>query len=420
MFERACSISGVPADIAQSSVATPQMSSATIQRRLVSLDVLRGFDMIWIIGGADVLRSIAVMTKQQWLVPQFEHIDWAGLHFYDVIFPLFIFIVGASLVFSLSKSLEQAGRAATLKRIVRRSFVLYFLGFLFSGGLSRRWPELHFVGVLQRIAAAYFFAGLLFCWFKPRVLFGICVALLIGYDATMTFVPMRDIRLDKKAFDRVTALTGEKDPAKIFLNTTNWTSGKFERGYNLANQIDFQYLPGFKGYGYYDPDGLFSTIPVIATCLFGVFAGLLLRAEASDKTKLLYLCLGGVTAIVLGIIWSFHFPIVKRLWSPSFVLVTAGISAVVLALFFWLIEIRKIDFWCTPFVWVGMNAITIYFSKCLIDYNALSNRFLGGEIKKFLNLQWSGSGDFVVALGALALALWLCRFLYRRKIFLRV
>jgi predicted acyltransferase len=247
-----------------------------------------------------------------------------------------------------------------------------------------------------------------------------CIALLVGYDAIMSFTPMRDIHLDQKVFDQISSTTGERNPTKIFLGTTNWTTGKFDRGYNLANQIDFQYLPGFKGYGYYDPDGLFSTIPVVASCLLGVFAGLFLRAEKDDKTKVVSLLVAGSVAVCIGLIWSLHFPIVKRLWSPSFVMVTGGISAIALAAFYWIIEIAKVDWWCAPFMWVGMNSITIYFSKCLVDYSSLANRFLGGEIKKALNAQVTGAGDFGVAFAGLALALWLCHALYKRKLFLRL
>jgi len=376
--------------------------------------------MVWIIGGAEVLRAFARMTKQDWLVPQFEHIDWAGLHFYDVIFPLFIFIVGVSLAFSLSKSLEKEGRGPTVKRILRRSAIMYALGFLFSGGFNSRWPDLHLVGVLQRIAAAYLFASLIFCFCKRKAMVVWCVALLVGYDAVMSFAPMRDIHLDQKVFDRISSSTGERDATKIFLSTTHWTTGKFDRGYNLANQIDFQYLPGFKGYGYYDPDGLFSTIPVVASCLLGVFAGLLLRTEKEDKTKVVSLLIAGAVAICVGLIWSLHFPVVKRLWSPSFVMLTGGISAMALAAFYWIIEIARVDWWCAPFMWVGMNSITIYFSKCLVDYSGLANRFLGGEIKKALNAQVPGAGDFVVAFAGLGLAVWLCHALYKRKLFLRL
>jgi predicted acyltransferase len=231
---------------------------------------------------------------------------------------------------------------------------------------------------------------------------------------------MRDIHLDKKVFDQISAKTGEKDPAKIFLSTSKWTAGKFDRGYNLANQIDFKYLPGFKGYDYYDPDGLFSTIPVIATCLLGVFAGLLLRSGFDGETKVRYLMMGGTLLIICGVVWAMHFPIVKRLWSPSFVLVTGGISAILLAAMFYVVDLAKYDRWCAPFIWIGMNSITIYFSKCIINYSGIANRFVGGEVKRTLNGTLAGAGDTVVAIVGLTIAVLICRELWKRKIFLRV
>lgn len=247
-----------------------------------------------------------------------------------------------------------------------------------------------------------------------------CVALLVGYDAIISLAPMRDIHLDKKTFEHLAAQTGESDPIKLFLGTTNWVSGKFTRDYNVANQVDFLYLPGFKGYAYYDPDGLLSTIPAVATCLLGVFGGLLLKSTMMDRMKLFYLLLGGVIMLNIGLIRALHFPVVKRLWSPSYVMVSGGISAMAVAGFYWVVEVAKFQKWCAPFVWVGMNSITMYFSKCLVDYTALSSRLTGGDIKHFLNAHIAGSGDFLVSCVALALALWLCRFLYTRKVFLRL
>ncbi len=397
-----------------------EAAPARAHGRLMSVDALRGFDMIWIIGGADLVRALAVMTGQTWLVPQMEHVDWEGLHFYDVIFPLFIFIVGVSLVFSLSKTLAQAGIGEALKRICRRGVLLYLLGFICSGGFGNEWPNIHFMGVLQRIAAAYFFTALIFCFFKKRGLILCCVVLLIGYDAIMSCWPMRDIRLDKKAFEEIGARTGEKDPMKIFLTTTDRVSGQFARGYNVANQVDFLYLPGFKGYEYYDPDGLLSTIPVVATCLLGVFAGLVLRSAQPDGNKLLYLCVGGIIALNLGLIWSLHFPIVKRLWSPSFVLVTGGISTIALAVFYWVIDMANHRKWCAPFVWVGMNSITIYVSAYFVFYLGLGRRLVGGSIQNFFNAQIAGLGDVLTIACGLAMALLVCRFLYVRKIFPRL
>ena len=388
--------------------------------RLRSVDALRGFDMVWILGGAELVRAFARMTRQDWLVPQMEHIDWAGLHFYDLIFPLFIFIVGVSLVFSLSKTIARHGRVGALKRVCRRAALLYVLGFIYNGGFRYPWAELHWAGVLERIAAGYFGAGLLFCLCTRRGLLLWCVALLVGYDALMSFVPIRDIHLDKPTFERLAASTGQSDPMQLFLATTNRVRGKYTRGYNLANQVDFLYLPGFKGYGYYDPDGLLSTIPVVATCLLGVFAGLLLQSPLGDQEKLQYLVVGGVVAAALGLLWALHFPIVKRLWSPSYVMLSGGLSALALAGFYWLVEVQGWHRWCEPFVWVGMNCITIYFLKPLVDYNGLGGRLFGGSIEQWLNAHLAFSGDLLVSCAGLGLALWLCRFLYLRKVFLKL
>src|SRR6266567_6840144 len=177
---------------------TSSIAPTTAARRLMSVDALRGFDMFWIIGADSLVYALNRMSKTrgtEFLADQLEHADWQGFHFYDLIFPLFVFIVGVSLVFSLSKSIEQVGRADALKRILRRSILLFLVALFYSGGLSKPWPDMRLLGVLNRIALAYFFSGLLFCFLKPRALAGICIALHAGYWALMTFIPIRDIQL---------------------------------------------------------------------------------------------------------------------------------------------------------------------------------------------------------------------------------
>ena len=408
----------------------------------MSLDALRGFDMFWIIGTDEVLRIVGRLTGQQWISDQMEHVAWEGLRLHDVIFPLFIFIMGVSLVFSLGKTIREHGRGEAVKRVVRRSVILYALGFIASGGLGNEWADIHFCGVLNRIGLAYFFTGMIFCgcWRQGaenflegssssplpsplgegesssagleklngrqrwRGMAAWAVVLLGGYWAVMTFAPMRDIRLNKES------LEGEGKPAMaVFLSTTNWTRGKFEQGYNVANQIDYLYLPGFKGHGYYDPDGLLTTVPVVVTCLLGVFAGLLLQSgNFYDKWKLIYLVALGAAGILAGLLWSLQFPIVKRLWSPSFVLVTGGISSILLGLFYWLVDVKQWRWWCQPFVWIGMNSVTIYFSRSLLDFTRVGARFT------------SSHHELLAAITGTLLGILLCRFLYVRKIFLRI
>ena len=173
-------------------------SKVAASPRLMSVDALRGFDMFWIIGADALVNALHRMTPNPvttLLADQLEHVPWAGFHFYDLIFPLFVFIVGVSLVFSLGKTIAQEGRAEALKRIFRRSGLLFVIALLYSGGFSDPWPNIRLLGVLNRIALCYFFASLLFCFCKPRVLAAVCVALLAGYWALMTFVPIRDIYL---------------------------------------------------------------------------------------------------------------------------------------------------------------------------------------------------------------------------------
>src|SRR5712692_2191107 len=179
--------------------AQPADSGAGSQR-LMSVDALRGFDMFWIIGANSLVYALNRMSQTgptKFLAGQLEHADWEGFHFYDLIFPLFVFIVGVSLVFSLSKTIAQAGRAEAVKRVCRRGILLFLIGLFYSGGFTNPWPDMRLMGVLNRIALAYFFAGLLFCFLKPRTLAGICAGSLAAYWALMTFVPIRDIQLTR-------------------------------------------------------------------------------------------------------------------------------------------------------------------------------------------------------------------------------
>jgi predicted acyltransferase len=294
---------------------TKPAPNAPASQRLMSVDALRGFDMFWIIGADSLVYALNRLTQTRptkLLADQLDHAEWQGFHFYDLIFPLFVFIVGVSLVFSLTKTIERAGRAEALKRVFRRGVLLFVIGIFYSGGFTSAWPDIRLMGVLNRIALAYLFAGLLFCFFKPRALVTICVGILAGYWALMTFVPIRDIQLTKSNLVQLAEQAGdaktaalfreERNPSavkdspawaaaeKMFYATTNRVTGKFDKGLNLANHIDFEYLPARKYDTFFDPEGCLSTIPAVATCLLGVFAGLLLRNRTvPDQRKVIYL-----------------------------------------------------------------------------------------------------------------------------------
>ena len=414
----------------------------------MSVDALRGFDMFWIIGADSLVYALSRMSQNRstnFLADQLEHAEWKGFHFYDLIFPLFVFIVGVSLVFSLTKSIERAGRAEALKRVFRRSILLFAVGIFYSGGFTSAWPDIRLMGVLNRIALAYFFAGLLFCFFKPRALVAICVGILAGYWAIMTFVPVRNIQLTKDSLAQLATQAGDEQTAslfkeernpsavkaspawaaaeKMFYATTNRISGRFDQGLNLADHIDFEYLPGRKYDTFFDPEGCLSTIPAVATCLLGVFAGLLLRNQSlQGMQKVVWLIAFGLAGVALGWLWNAQFPVIKKIWTSSYVLVAGGYSAILLGVFYLIVDVWQSRAWCQPFVWMGMNSITIYLaSNILGGFRRLAARFAGGDVRTlFDNVVAKGFGDMVISIVGLLLAFWVVHFLYKRKIFLRL
>jgi predicted acyltransferase len=372
-------------------------------QRVVSVDALRGFNFIWILGGDGAIWALAEMlhdkgpvlaTIGDFLGKQLNHVPWEGFQFYDFIFPLFIFITGVAIVLSLPRLVEREGRLQAHLRVLRRALLLYGLGLIYYGGIRHGWHDIRFLGVLQRIGICYLFASLMFLNFNLRGLIAACVTLLVGYWALMTFVPVPGIG-----------------------------AGHFGPDQNLANWIDLNYLPGRLWDKTRDPEGLLSTLPAIATCLLGVFAGLLLRdIRLKPHQKSLWLVGAGVVLVLAGHLWALQFPIIKAIWTSSFVLVAGGYSAILLGVFH-----QFVDVWgfkrglVQIFVWIGANAITLYFINGLFGFEPFAMRIVGGDVASFFDrVVTPGTGLFVGNLLGLVFVVALARFLYVRKIFLRV
>ena len=398
LYDRPASIS-----LPQTRSAKPLAASDTsAPGRVAAVDALRGFAIFWILAGdpfAWALHDMAagkegpIIAAVQFVSDQFKHVPWEGIRFYDFLFPLFVFVVGISVVFSLSSLVEREGQWAAHKRVFIRSFLLFALGLIYYGGASNLWPEIRLLGVLQRIALCYLFASLLFLHLDIRGLAVAFVSLLVGYWALMTFVPIPVVG-----------------------------AGSFTEEANLARWVDAEYLPGKRLYGEWDPEGLLSTLTAIATCLLGVFAGLLLRdTRLSPMQKTQWLIGGGAVLVAASYLWGLQFPVIKNIWTSSFVLVAGGYSLMLLGTFYLLTDIGGRTHWFTIFLWTGANAIALYMINNLVNFYGLARKLVGVHVTAFLDAQLTkGAGSFLVVVVGLTLAVALARYLYRRKIFLRV
>lgn len=413
-------------DVTGSEPPSRIMSSGS---RLMSLDALRGFDMFWIVGGGslvDALDNVFHHATTGFLATQCRHVQWEGFHFWDLIFPLFIFIAGVSMTFSVDKAIARDGKLRAMIRLVRRCFLLILLGIFYYGGLSNQWPGIRLTGVLQLIGSSCLIAGCLYILFhhSPRILVFFFAVLLFGYWALLTFVPFPDVRLNRDSLAKVAAQIGSDDPAAVSKSISHRVRGVYEEGYNLANYLDYRYLPGKKLYGdgNYEAQGILQSIAAASSCLLGIFAGLWLRRKkTSEARRVMGLSVAGGVCVLLGFVWGFQVPVVKKLWSPSYVLVAGGCSAILLGLFYSIVDIRKKQHWCQPFVWIGTNAITIYLAYNIINFSAVATRLAGGDLQKFLDTHvGKGVGGLLIAVVEVMLMFLFVRFLYRRKIFIRL
>jgi predicted acyltransferase len=383
--------------------------------RLRSIDALRGFDMFWIIGGDALGAAFGKWyfgTSDNWIGEQLEHAAWEGFHFYDLIFPLFLFLVGTVIPFSLAGMRRRGASDSTVYfRIIRRVLLLFVLGLLSYGFLQLHWlvrtsdgrwiidfdNHQRITGVLQRIAVCYGIAAVITMHTGWRSQLVSVIVILLGYWAVLGCVP----------------------------NPESGAIGDMSMTGNLGGYVDRHYLPGVLNPNYYgdretkiaygDNEGLLSTIPAVATALLGVLAGQWLRSSTSAGRKAMGLAAAGLICLGLGTLWSLTFPVIKNLWTSSYVLIAGGWSLLLLALFFGIIDGLKWQAWAFPFVVIGMNAITIYVADRFIGFPQMTSFFLGGVISK--------AGDFgpVVRAAGILFFEWLFLYwLYRQRLFWRV
>ena len=360
--------------------------------RLLALDTLRGFDMFWIIGGDAFFRALAKVTgwgwAGQWAV-QLDHVEWRGFHFYDLIFPLFMFISGVAMPFSLlAKAEAGAEKKALYAKLVRRALLLVILGFVYNHLLDLDFHNQRYASVLGQIGLAYLFAALVML--NVRSVKGRLAALagiLCGYAAVQWLVPVPGVG-----------------------------AGVFTPEGTINGFIDRLLLPGRLYDRIFDPEGLLCILSATSVTLMGGLAGGVLRREkGSGYRKTLTLAAAGAGLVVAGRVLGISYPIIKKAWTATFDIYAAGWSCLLLALFYLVVDVWQVRKWTFVFRVIGLNSITIYLGSQMVDFETTS-KFLFGGLDRI-----AGGGRGLIVLAGVIAVEWLALyFLYKKNVFLRV
>ena len=361
-----------------------------VGKRLESLDALRGFDMFWIIGGDWLfgsLRGIFDSPATRLIQRQLQHVEWEGFRFWDLIMPLFLFIVGVAMPFSFAKRLARGGSKKKLYfHIIVRFILLFILGMVAQGHLlSYDLAELDiYCNTLQAIAAGYLIGSIILLNFRLMWQIGITTGLLLLFWILMALIPV-----------------------------SGYGAGRLTPEGNLAIYLDKLLLGPFQDGTNYT--WILSSLTFACTVMLGVFGGLLLRSKKSQKEKVLWLLGTGVLCIGLGFIWSIWFPIIKHLWTSSFVLFSGGICFLLLGLFYLAIDVWGFRKWAFMFKVIGMNAIFVYMITRLFDFRHIGNIFVGGLADRFGS--WNGLVQGLAGFTVIWLILY---WMYKKKTFVKI
>jgi predicted acyltransferase len=380
----------------------PELIETTSPRpreRLVSLDVFRG---------VTIAAMLLVNNPGSWshVYPPLEHAAWNGSTPTDMVFPFFLFIVGIATTFSLGVGLDRGlTRGELFRKAMVRAVIIFGLGLILQGFPYYDLPHLRIFGVLQRIALSYLVGAVIVLLAGIRGQSAALIVLLLGYWSLMRLVPVPGVG-----------------------------RGVLEPGQNLANWLDLRII-GINHLqhdaGTWDPEGILSTLGAIATVLCGVLAGHWIRSERGPSMKALGLSLAGGAGVLVGLSWHRAFPINKNLWTGSYVSFSAGVACLLLALLYWLVDMKALRGWTRPFLVFGTNAIAAYWLSTLLgiilDWIVVTGadgelQVLKTYLYETLFASWLPPADASLAYAITYVLLWLglISLLYRRRIFIRI
>jgi predicted acyltransferase len=375
-------------------------SSAPAGQRLLSLDVLRGFTMFWIIGGSDLLLAIVTILSSSSAVvkavgAQLDHPKWEGFVAWDAIMPIFLFVVGAAMPFAFAGQAQKSRPLwATYVRIARRVAVLWFLGVLVQQVRYHydEWPQFFtqpelFNNTLQAIAVGYLVTSLALLHLSIRGQVALFFALLLGYWACIAFVPFE-----------------------------GYPAGTLEMTANFPLFVDMKFFADHRRDHYFT--WTLTSLGFAASVLMGAMGGHILRSRLSNGRRLLTLSALGLACAASGWVWSYWLPLNRHLWTSSMILWAGGWSFLLVALFYGVIDVAKLGKWWTfPFVVIGVNALLAYVLDPFIDkLSPLAAKWLLGVPSSVSSNPLVNILDPAIEIGVIWLVLW---WLYRRRIFLR-
>jgi predicted acyltransferase len=361
--------------------------------RLASIDALRGFDMLMISGGGAFIFLLGGKTGIPFIdavAAQFEHPEWHGFTFFDFIFPLFLFLAGVSLTFSVSGALAKGiAKSEIRNKIFKRMLILIALGILDKNAPMDIFDPAHirYGSVLGRIGLATFISAVLYMHYGLMQRLYITLGILAVYYLALLLIPVPGFGAGDLSFEG-----------------------------NLVGWVDRNFMPGKLKQGTYDELALLTQFPALCLTIFGTIAGDFLLASVDGGRKLRKLFLFGLIGIVTGLMWNLVFPINKHLWSSSFITLTSGMAFILLAIFYWIIDVKGYRKWSFFFRVIGMNSLVIYLAVRFVDFNA-SSKLLFEGIYKYAPENWH---EVYNALGGFVLVWLFLYFLYRHKIFVKV
>jgi predicted acyltransferase len=363
--------------------------------RLVSLDAFRGLT---------IAAMILVNNPGSWsyVYAPLRHAEWHGWTPTDLIFPYFLFIVGVAIPFSFCRRLaEGADRRQLFRHVARRAAILIGLGLLMRAVPDFDFGQMRWPGVLQRIGLVYLAAAGLYLGVGPRSRWIWTGALLLGYWALLSWVPV-----------------------------PGYGAGDLSPDGNLGAYLDRLLMGGHLYQGTWDPEGLLSSLPAVATSLLGIFVGEWLLSDRNGGVLTRGLLLAGAGLTVVGLAWGFVFPVNKSLWTSSYVVFTAGTAMLCLGALFWAVDVRRWRGpWLAPMVVYGMNAIAVFvlsgfMTKAMVrvHVDGADGTNLYNWIYETLFRSWAGSvnGSLAFAMAYVAVWLGLMALLHRRRIFIKI